>query len=352
MLADRKYPLTLAALFGLYVVAGKLGLSLAFVHARASPVWPPTGIALAALLTLGYRVWPAIFAGAFVVNISTAGSVATSLGIAAGNTLEGLLAAYLVDRYANGTRAFDRSQDVFKFAGFAALLSTTVSSTIGVASLALGGYAAWADFDQIWLTWWLGDASGALIVAPLLVLWVRDWRSHLSRRRLLEVAALWCTTTLIGLAVFGEGLAKFGLMALPLTFLCTHPSSGPRSASGSARRRCSSPSCRASRSGKRCVASGPSRAPRRTRRFCCCRSSWARCPSWSSRLARSRRSAGAPSRSTRSFSCARRPRGPKRKPPTGPRTSSWRCWATSFATRSRPSSARSVSSIVSGNRTT
>src|SRR2546425_1226474 len=64
MLADRKYPLTLAALFGLYVVAGKLGLSLAFIHVSASPVWPPTGIALAALLTLGYRVWPAIFAGA------------------------------------------------------------------------------------------------------------------------------------------------------------------------------------------------------------------------------------------------------------------------------------------------
>ena len=223
MLADRKYPLTLAALFGLYVVAGKLGLSLAFVHASASPVWPPTGIALAALLTLGYRVWPAIFAGAFVVNISTAGSVATSLGIAAGNTLEGLLAAFLVDRYANGARAFDRSQDVFKFAGFAALLSSTVSATIGVASLALGGYAAWGDFDQIWLTWWLGDASGALIFAPLLVLWVRDWRSPLSRGRLLEVTALWCTTTLIGLAVFGEGLSHFGLMTLPLTFLCTPP---------------------------------------------------------------------------------------------------------------------------------
>ena len=223
MLADRKYPLTLAALFGFYVVAGKVGLLLAFVHASASPVWPPTGIALAALLTLGYRVWPAIFAGAFVVNISTAGSVATSLGIAVGNTLEGLLAAFLVDRYANGARAFDRSQDVFKFAGFAALLSTTVSATIGVASLALGGYAAWDDFDQIWLTWWLGDASGALIFAPLLVLWVRDWRSHVSRGRLLEVAALWCTTTLIGLAVFGEGLAHFGLMTLPLTFLCTPP---------------------------------------------------------------------------------------------------------------------------------
>jgi len=224
MLVDRKYPLTLAALFGLYVVAGRVGLSLAFVHASASPVWPPTGIALAAFLTLGYRVWPAIFAGAFFVNITTAGSVATSLGIAAGNTLEGLLAAYLVDRYANGTRAFDRSQDVFKFAGFAALLSTTVSATIGVGILSLGGYAEWADFDGIWLTWWLGDATGALIFTPLLVLWARDWQSDLSRGRLLEAAALWLTTTLIGLAVFGEGLTHVvGLMTLPLTFLCAPP---------------------------------------------------------------------------------------------------------------------------------
>jgi signal transduction histidine kinase len=223
MLADRKFPLTLAAVFGVYVVAGKLGLSLAFVHANASPVWPPTGIALAALLTLGYRVWPAIFAGAFCVNITTAGSVATSLGIAGGNTLEALLGAYLVDRYANGARAFDHSQDVFKFAGFAAILSTMVSATIGVTSLALTGDAAWVDFDQIWLTWWLGDASGALIFAPALVLWARDWRSDRPQGRLLEAAALWFTTVLIGLAVFGEGLSRFGLMTLPLTFLCTPP---------------------------------------------------------------------------------------------------------------------------------
>jgi signal transduction histidine kinase len=223
MLVDRRYPLILAALFGLYVVAGKLGLSMAFVHASASPVWPPTGVALAALLTVGYRVWPAIFAGAFIVNATTMGSVATSLGIATGNTLEGLLGAYLVNRYANGARAFDHSQDVFKFAGFAALLSTIVSATVGVGSLALGGYAAWADADEIFFTWWLGDASGALIFAPLMVLWLRDWRGGPSRGHVLEAAALWLTTTVIGLAVFGEGLTRFGLMTLPLTFLCTPP---------------------------------------------------------------------------------------------------------------------------------
>src|ERR1043166_7070341 len=75
----------------IYFIAGKLGLSLAFLHASASPVWPPAGIALAAMLVLGYRVWPAIFLGAFLVNITTPGMVAPATGITAGHTLAGLL---------------------------------------------------------------------------------------------------------------------------------------------------------------------------------------------------------------------------------------------------------------------
>lgn len=213
-------PLILAALFGLYVLAGKIGLSLAFLHASASAVWPPTGIALAAFLTLGYRSWPAIFAGAFVVNVTTAGSVATSLGIATGNTLEGLLGAYLVNRFANGVSAFDRARDVFRFVGLAAGLSTAVSATTGLTALSLGGYAQWADFGHIWLTWWLGNAVGALVFAPLLVLWVRRSPSGSIRRHPFEAALLFLSTILVGLAVFGEGLTLFGLRSFPLTFLC------------------------------------------------------------------------------------------------------------------------------------
>src|SRR5262252_8261996 len=89
-------------LAAVYFVAGKLGLRLAFAHPSATPVWPPTGIALAALLILGYRVWPGILLGAFLVNLTTAGNTVTSFGIAAGNTLEGLVGAYLVNRFANG----------------------------------------------------------------------------------------------------------------------------------------------------------------------------------------------------------------------------------------------------------
>src|SRR6058998_3603316 len=83
-----------------YLVAGKLGLRLAFVHASATGVWAPTGIALAAFLTLGYEVWPAILCGAFLVNLTTAGTVATSIGISIGNTLEGVVGAYLMTRFA------------------------------------------------------------------------------------------------------------------------------------------------------------------------------------------------------------------------------------------------------------
>src|SRR5436190_19386345 len=99
-----------------YFIAGKFGLMLASLHASASPVWPPAGIALAVLLLLGYRIWPAIFVGAFLVNATTAGNVASSLAIAAGNTLEAVCGAWLVNRFAGGTSVFDRPQGVFKFA--------------------------------------------------------------------------------------------------------------------------------------------------------------------------------------------------------------------------------------------
>ena len=113
---------------------------LAFLHVSASPVWPPTGMALAGLLVFGIRFWPAIFVGAFLVNLTTAGSVWTSLGIAMGNTLEGVVGAVLVNRFANGRNAFDNTRDTFKFFLLAGLFSTTVSATLGVGSLALGGH--------------------------------------------------------------------------------------------------------------------------------------------------------------------------------------------------------------------
>ncbi|HWW92443.1 MAG TPA: PAS domain S-box protein [Vicinamibacteria bacterium] len=206
-----------ALLAAVYFIAAKLGLKLAFLHVSATPVWPPTGIALAALLVLGLRVWPGILAGAFLANVTTAGSAITCLGIATGNTLEGVMGAWLVCRLARGQRAFERPQDVFKFAALAGIVSTTVSATFGVTSLSLGGYAAWANYWSIWLTWWLGDMGGALVVAPLLLLWGTTARPRWDRRRILEATLLLASLVLVGLVIF-DGLLS-GLRNYPLPFI-------------------------------------------------------------------------------------------------------------------------------------
>ena len=217
----RKIPTlpAISALALIYFVAGKLSLHLAFLNASASPVWPPAGIALAALLVLGFRVWPAIFVGAFFVNFLTAGSIWTSLGIAGGNTLEALCGAWLVNGLAGGTRVFDRPQDVFKFA-LAALISTTVSPAVGVTSLALGGFVQSANYGPIWLTWWLGDASGVLVVAPLLILWsVTASRRNWNRAQAVEVTILLLLLVALAETVFG-GWFPISAHNYPISFIC------------------------------------------------------------------------------------------------------------------------------------
>jgi PAS domain S-box-containing protein len=196
-----------------YAVVARLGLMLAVVHPSATAVWPPTGIALAALLVYGRSLWPGILAGAFLANVTTAGSAATSLGIAIGNTLEAVLGSYLVTRFANGRNAFDRPQDVFRYTALAGLVSTAVSATLGVTSLAVGGYADWTQYGSIWTTWWLGDAGGVLVVAPLLLLlWSRAPAIPWTRRAVLELLPALLLVLVSGGVVFGGWL--------PFAFLC------------------------------------------------------------------------------------------------------------------------------------
>src|SRR5436189_5935388 len=188
-----------------YFIAGKFGLLLASLHASASPVWPPAGIAVVALLVLGYRVWPAIFVGAFLVNVTTAGTVATSLSVAGGNTLEARCGAWLVNRFAGGTAAFDRPQGVFKFA-LAAVVSTIISPAFGVTSLALAGFADWANYGAIWLTWWLGDTTSDFLIAPLIILWSIASKRRWNRREAIEVGILLLLLFVLSEAVFGGWL--------------------------------------------------------------------------------------------------------------------------------------------------
>jgi len=197
--------LVMLALAVLYFIAGKLGLKLAYVHPSATAVWPPSGIALVAFLML--------------VNLTTAGSLPVCLGIAAGNTLEGLIGCYLLNRFAGGKSAFETAKGIFAFVFLGAMLSTTVSATFGVTSLVLGGFAKWTGYGPIWITWWLGDAVGDLVVAPLLILWSNEPQLKWNRVRLLEVALLLGYLFFVGQITFA-GLYPAKSKDYPLEFLC------------------------------------------------------------------------------------------------------------------------------------
>ena len=226
MMPDDTLPLTTArragivtAVVGLYVIAGKLGLTLAFLHPSATPVWAPTGIAIAVLLLYGPGWWPAIWVGAFLVNLTTAGNVFTSIGIATGNALEGWLGAYCIQRWAGGTLVFHRTHTILLFVALAAGLSTIVSATLGPTSLALGGFARWHDYPGIWLTWWLGDATGAILVAPVLLLWLAPARGGPSARPGLELSVLAVVLILVGETVFSS-VPSATTRRAALAFLC------------------------------------------------------------------------------------------------------------------------------------
>ena len=191
--------LTLTA--AIYFGAAKLGLSLAFINANVSPVWPPTGIAIAAVLLLGYRIWPGILLGAFLANFLTPVPVASAMGIAVGNTMEALSAGLLL-RSMGFRNSFDRAKDVSTFV-LGVLLSTMVSATVGNLSLRLGQASSWENFGSLWLTWWLGDSIGGLVVAPLLLTWGSKGREWLPTKRYLEAALLLSLLSVASMMTFG-----------------------------------------------------------------------------------------------------------------------------------------------------
>ena len=198
---------SIAVLAVIYLVSAKLGLQLAVVNSYATAVWPPAGIALAALLLRGHKIWPGIWIGSFLVNLTTGdhltwNSAIAALGIATGNTLEALLGAWLVNRFAGGARAFERALGVFRFTGLAALGSTLVSATVAVTLLLLCGLAKPAAAFDVWVTWWVGDAVGDLIVAPAILLWASDWRVRWNRSGVLEAGLVLAALVTLSLIAF------------------------------------------------------------------------------------------------------------------------------------------------------
>ena len=217
-----KYLLEFSAVAITYFAVAKLSLVLASVHPSATPIWPPTGFALAAVLLLRYRIWPAIFVAAFIANATTAGSTYTSLAIATGNTLESVVGAYLINRWSDGIGTFDTLTGVARFALICFVPTTMISATLGVASLSLGGYADWANFASIWMTWWMGDLAGALVIAPVILLWTTGFPPSSGRQEWLQSCAVFIAVIVVGLMAFSP-LIEQAPSRGPLAFLAVLP---------------------------------------------------------------------------------------------------------------------------------
>lgn len=216
-----RFPLLLAAVAGAYVGTAKVGISLSVAHGVITPVWAPSGIALAAVLVFGFRVWPAVAVGALVANATSGASLEIALWIAVGNTLEPILGAYLLRR-AGVRLALDRVRDVLALVVLAAGLSTMLAATNGVTAVRVGAEGE-GSYGSDWLLWWFGDAVGVLLVAPFLLLAFSAARSRLrsSRLRLAEGALVIAALAGVSSVVFLAGAHNYPYLIFPVLLWAT-----------------------------------------------------------------------------------------------------------------------------------
>jgi PAS domain S-box-containing protein len=204
-----------ALIAGAYYGAAKLGMSLEVAHGVITPVWPPSGIALAALLVLGVRFWPAVAIGAFAANATSGATIAVAAGISVGNTLAAVVGALLIRRI-GFTPALDRIRSVLALVVAGAFASTAISATNGVTVLTIAGDRE-DSYGAAWLLWWFGDAMGILVVAPiLLVLADASKGIRLPRARLLEAALLLAAVAAVSAVVFLAGAWRYPYVIFPL----------------------------------------------------------------------------------------------------------------------------------------
>ena len=205
---------------GSYYGSAKLGLDLAFATSSVTAIWPPTGIALAALVIWGRSVWPGVALGALLANLWTGIPLISVLGITTGNTLEAVVGAYLLSWVADFRPSLERLRDVLALVFLAGIVSTAIAATVGVMSLIIGDEVSFADFGSVWRVWWLGDMGGDLLVAPVLMVFAVRWSFRGLPGNPIEAVAL--AASIVGLSVFVfHQETNFAYLTFPLLVWAT-----------------------------------------------------------------------------------------------------------------------------------
>jgi integral membrane sensor domain MASE1 len=194
------YLAKVALIAGAYYGSAKVGLNLAFATSSVTAIWPPTGIALAALVIWGRSFWPGVALGAFLANMWTGVPFITVLGITSGNTLEAVAGAYLLTQVADFRPSLERVRDVLALVILAGMISTAIAATVGVGSLIIGDEVSAGHFGSVWRVWWLGDMGGDLLVAPVLLVAVARWPFRGLPGHAIEAVAL--AASVVGLSLF------------------------------------------------------------------------------------------------------------------------------------------------------
>lgn len=205
----------LVALSVVYIAAARYGIEQDVAHGVVTPVWAPTGIAIATLVLFGRRYWIGVALGAFVANAVSGLSEATAAFVAVGNTLEAVIAATLLRRV-GFSASLRQVRDVLWFVALAAVASTTISATVGATALVTLGDLDPARYGHDWLLWWFGDLIGALLVAPPILAWVDAIRRRQRLRRRAEALLLFVMVTVTALVVFVGGNWRYPYVIFPL----------------------------------------------------------------------------------------------------------------------------------------
>lgn len=216
----------------IYYLSARLGLLLAYGHTNASPVWPPSGFAFAAILILGPRIWPGILIGAFSANImvflanhpGSLGSIYTASGfIALGNTLE-VISGYYILKVLRSGEILSRAKDFFQFI-IATLVMCMFGSTIGSSSLYLNDIISKEIYTKVWFTWWTGDVTGILVLTPIIIAWVKIPMTKWKLSQIIEFLFLFFLLGFYTYEVLGNqislGLTKAHVYLLFIFFIWT-----------------------------------------------------------------------------------------------------------------------------------